>query len=126
VARPVRVPFRSLSELGPAMVNRPGPRITAVFFDVGETIVDETREYGTGADWLDVPRHTFSAVFGAVTARGGIIGTHSSTSEQALIWRPSGSAGRRLADPRPSPTRTSTPTRARTWASYSRGGCGLA
>lgn len=30
------------------------PRIEAVFFDVGETIVDETREYGTWADWLDV------------------------------------------------------------------------
>jgi HAD superfamily hydrolase (TIGR01662 family) len=46
-------------------------RIDAVFFDVGETIVDETREYGTWADWLGVPRHTFSAVFGAVIARGG-------------------------------------------------------
>ncbi|MGH4008275.1 MAG: HAD family hydrolase [Pseudonocardiaceae bacterium] len=47
------------------------PRIEAVFFDVGETIVDETREYGTWSDWLGVPRHTFSAVFGAVIARGG-------------------------------------------------------
>jgi HAD superfamily hydrolase (TIGR01549 family) len=46
-------------------------RLRAVFFDVGETIVDETREYGTWADWLGVPRHTFSAVFGAVIARGG-------------------------------------------------------
>ncbi|WP_055483443.1 HAD family hydrolase [Sphaerimonospora mesophila] len=46
-------------------------KIQAVFFDVGETIVDETREYGTWADWLGVPRHTFSAVFGAVIARGG-------------------------------------------------------
>jgi HAD superfamily hydrolase (TIGR01549 family) len=44
--------------------------ITAVFFDVGETIVDESREYGTWADWLGVPRHTFSAVMGAVIARG--------------------------------------------------------
>jgi HAD superfamily hydrolase (TIGR01549 family) len=44
--------------------------IKAAFFDVGETIVDETREYGTWADWLGVPRHTFSAVFGAVIARG--------------------------------------------------------
>ncbi|MGH3963897.1 MAG: HAD family hydrolase [Pseudonocardiaceae bacterium] len=47
------------------------PRIEAVFFDVGEMIIDETREYGTWADWLGVPRHTFSAVFGAVIARGG-------------------------------------------------------
>ncbi|MGH3874164.1 MAG: hypothetical protein ACRDSR_22130 [Pseudonocardiaceae bacterium] len=31
------------------------PRIEAVFFDVGETIVDESREYGTCADWLGVP-----------------------------------------------------------------------
>ena len=46
-------------------------KITAVCFDVGETVVDETREYGTWADWLGVPRHTFSAVFGAVLARGG-------------------------------------------------------
>jgi HAD superfamily hydrolase (TIGR01549 family) len=46
------------------------PVITAVFFDVGETLVDESREYGTWADWLGVPRHTFSAVFGAVIARG--------------------------------------------------------
>src|SRR6202007_2577257 len=44
--------------------------ISAVVFDVGETLVDETREYGTWADWLGVPRHTFSAVFGAVIAVG--------------------------------------------------------
>jgi FMN phosphatase YigB (HAD superfamily) len=44
--------------------------IRAVFFDVGETLVDETREYGTWADWLGVPRHTFSSVFGAVIASG--------------------------------------------------------
>jgi HAD superfamily hydrolase (TIGR01549 family) len=44
--------------------------IASIFFDVGETIVDESREYGTWADWLGVPRHTFSAVFGAVIARG--------------------------------------------------------
>jgi HAD superfamily hydrolase (TIGR01662 family) len=45
-------------------------RIEAVFFDVGEILVNETREYGTWADWLGVPRHTFSAVFGAVIAQG--------------------------------------------------------
>lgn len=44
--------------------------IRAVAFDVGETLVDETREYGTWADWLGVPRHTFSSVFGAVIAQG--------------------------------------------------------
>ena len=44
--------------------------IRAVWFDVGETLIDETREYGTWADWLGIPRHTFSAMFGAVIARG--------------------------------------------------------
>jgi HAD superfamily hydrolase (TIGR01549 family) len=37
---------------------------------LGECLVNETREYGTWADWLGVPRHTFSAMFGAVIARG--------------------------------------------------------
>ena len=44
--------------------------IGAVIFDVGECLVNETREYGTWADWLGVPRHVFSAVFGAVIAQG--------------------------------------------------------
>ncbi|MFI5836225.1 HAD family hydrolase [Micromonospora sp. NPDC051300] len=44
--------------------------IEAVFFDVGGTILDESREFADWADWLGVPRHTFSAVFGAVIARG--------------------------------------------------------
>lgn len=44
--------------------------IAAVVFDVGEVLVDESREYGTWADWLGVPRHTFSAVFGATIAAG--------------------------------------------------------
>jgi HAD superfamily hydrolase (TIGR01549 family) len=44
--------------------------IKAVVFDVGETLVDETREYGTWADWLGVPRHTFVSVFGSVIASG--------------------------------------------------------
>lgn len=47
----------------------PGP-IKAVFFDVGEVLIDESTEYGAWADWLGVPRHTFSAMFGAVIARG--------------------------------------------------------
>lgn len=44
--------------------------IEAVFFDVGGTILDESREFADWADWLGVPRHTFSAVLGAVIARG--------------------------------------------------------
>lgn len=31
---------------------------------------DETRECGTWADWLGVPRHTFASMFGAVIAQG--------------------------------------------------------
>jgi HAD superfamily hydrolase (TIGR01549 family) len=55
-----------------ALVSVPpaAPRVRAVVFDVGETLIDETTEYGTWADWLGVPRHTFSAMFGAVIARG--------------------------------------------------------
>jgi FMN phosphatase YigB (HAD superfamily) len=44
--------------------------ISTVVFDVGETLVDETVEYHAWADWLGVPRHTFSAVFGAVISAG--------------------------------------------------------
>jgi HAD superfamily hydrolase (TIGR01549 family) len=46
------------------------PEIRAVWFDVGEVLINETREYHAWADWLGVPRHTFSAAFGAVIARG--------------------------------------------------------
>ncbi len=46
------------------------PTLRAVVFDVGEVLINETTEYGTWADWLGVPRHTFSAVFGAVIASG--------------------------------------------------------
>jgi len=44
--------------------------IDAVVFDVGETLLDETRQHGAWADWLGVPRHTFSAMFGAMVATG--------------------------------------------------------
>jgi HAD superfamily hydrolase (TIGR01549 family) len=42
-----------------------------VVFDVGETLVDETRVWSTWADVVDIPRLTFMAVLGAVIARGG-------------------------------------------------------
>lgn len=45
--------------------------IEAVVFDVGETLVDETRVWSQWADWLGVPRLTFMAALGAVIARGG-------------------------------------------------------
>lgn len=44
--------------------------IEAVFFDIGETLINEGEIYGRWADWLGVPRHTFTAVLGAVIARG--------------------------------------------------------
>ncbi|WP_063129994.1 HAD family hydrolase [Nocardia fusca] len=44
--------------------------IRSVVFDVGETLLDDSREFGAWADWLGVPRHTFSAILGAVTAAG--------------------------------------------------------
>jgi HAD superfamily hydrolase (TIGR01549 family) len=44
--------------------------IDAVVFDVGETLLDETSQHGAWADWLGVPRHTFSAMFGAMVATG--------------------------------------------------------
>ena len=40
-------------------------------FDVGETLIDETRVWETWADVLGIPRFTFMAAFGAVLARGG-------------------------------------------------------
>ncbi len=43
----------------------------AVVFDVGETLIDETRVWSAWADRLGVPRLTFLAVLGAVIARGG-------------------------------------------------------
>jgi len=42
-----------------------------VVFDVGETLVDETRVWDAWADVVGVPRLTFMAVLGAVIARGG-------------------------------------------------------
>ena len=42
-----------------------------VCLDVGETLIDETRIWGTWADELGIPRLTFMAAFGAVVARGG-------------------------------------------------------
>lgn len=44
--------------------------LEAVFFDIGETLVDETAAWGRWADWMGVPRLTFFATMGAVLARG--------------------------------------------------------
>jgi hypothetical protein len=44
--------------------------IQALFFDIGETLVDETRQWGEWADWLGVTRLTFFAALGATIERG--------------------------------------------------------
>jgi FMN phosphatase YigB (HAD superfamily) len=44
--------------------------VRAVVFDVGETLVDETRAWSDWADWLGIPRLTLFAVLGGVIARG--------------------------------------------------------
>ncbi|MFC5749532.1 HAD family hydrolase [Actinomadura rugatobispora] len=42
----------------------------SVVFDVGETLVDDTREWRAWADWLGVRPHTMSALVGAVVSQG--------------------------------------------------------
>ncbi|MDN5385133.1 HAD family hydrolase [Streptomyces sp. LB8] len=44
--------------------------IETIVFDVGETITRDDRYWASWADWLDIPRHTLSALVGAVVARG--------------------------------------------------------
>jgi HAD superfamily hydrolase (TIGR01549 family) len=46
---------------------------TAVVFDIGETLLDRTREYRAWAEFFGVPAHTFSSVFGAMIARGASV-----------------------------------------------------
>lgn len=47
--------------------------IAAVYFDIGETLVDRNREYAAVARYLNISPHTFSSVFGAVIATGGSV-----------------------------------------------------
>ena len=47
----------------------PGP-IGAVCFDIGETLIDETRQWGEWADYLGVPRLTLFATLGMTMWRG--------------------------------------------------------
>jgi HAD superfamily hydrolase (TIGR01509 family) len=41
-----------------------------VIFDVGETLVDETRQFEDAADAIGIPRFTFMSLAGAAIARG--------------------------------------------------------
>ena len=56
--------------------------IRAVVFDVGETLVDETRPWSWWADRLGVPRLTFHTALGAVIAR------HAPFREVFELFRP--------------------------------------
>ena len=44
--------------------------VTAVVFDLGETLADETRQFEETADALGVPRFTYMALAGAAIVRG--------------------------------------------------------
>ena len=44
--------------------------VRAVFFDAGETLVDETRMWASVADAVGVPQLTFFGILGALAARG--------------------------------------------------------
>ncbi|MFJ8081784.1 HAD family hydrolase [Streptomyces sp. NPDC096205] len=44
--------------------------IETIVFDVGETITRDDRYWASWADWLNIPRHTLSALVGAVVAQG--------------------------------------------------------
>ena len=54
--------------------------IDTIVFDVGETLVRDDRYWAAWADWLGIPRHTMSALVGAVTA-----GNRESADALALI-----------------------------------------
>lgn len=42
----------------------------AVFFDIGETLIDETRQWSLFADWLDMPRMTMFGILGGLISEG--------------------------------------------------------
>jgi FMN hydrolase / 5-amino-6-(5-phospho-D-ribitylamino)uracil phosphatase len=44
--------------------------ISAVVLDIGETLTRDDRYWASWADWLGIPRHTLSALVGAVVAQG--------------------------------------------------------
>lgn len=44
--------------------------IETIVFDVGETLIRDDRYWASWADWLDIPRHTISALVGAVVVQG--------------------------------------------------------
>jgi FMN phosphatase YigB (HAD superfamily) len=59
--------------------------VKAVFFDVGETLVDETRTWERAADAAGVPRFTLMGILGGLAARGE---RHSRVWELLGVARP--------------------------------------
>ena len=60
----------TLSQRAPAAPRKLTKVIDTIVLDVGETIVRDDRYWGAWADWFGVPRHTVSALVGAVVAQG--------------------------------------------------------
>ena len=83
--------------------------IRAVYFDVGETLINESTEYGTWADWLGVPRHTFSSVFGQVIASGQDYREVFQQLKPGSTWRWNGNDARKPGLPSTSTGATCTP-----------------
>lgn len=79
--------------------------IRAVFFDVGETLLDESRDWGEWADFLGVSRLALFAALGAVIERGlphrAVFGIVRPGSSFADLSRDRAAAGRAYA---PTPT----------------------
>ncbi|WP_416978722.1 HAD family hydrolase [Streptomyces sp. T028] len=44
--------------------------LETIVLDIGETLVRDDRYWASWADWLGIPRHTLSALVGAVVAQG--------------------------------------------------------
>ena len=62
-----------------------------VVFDVGETLVDETRHWSEWADWLGIPRFTFLAMLGSLIGSGrhhrDVFGAFGVNYQEALAAR---------------------------------------
>lgn len=65
--------------------------ISTVVLDIGETVVDDTRNFSSWASRLGVPVHTFSALVGQIRASGGETDDVEHAIHVAL--------GRQVADP---------------------------
>ncbi|MEU8827128.1 HAD family hydrolase [Streptomyces sp. NPDC048636] len=66
-------------------------------FDVGSTLIREDRHWAAWADWLGAPRHTLSALVGAVVAQGradtDALGLLKPGLDIAAEWRAREAAG---------------------------------